>query len=92
LAEQVIQWVRAEAVSHYPPLDFWDDQSAVELGLLGVIQEMAWHARDCAVRVLRKALGTQLQLLKVYECQNIAFTMPRVRRRQINELSLLAEH
>lgn len=88
----MIQWARAEAVSDYPPLDFWDDQSDVESGLLGLIRELAWHARDYAVTELRTALGTQLPLLQVCECQNIAYTMPRVRRRQTNELSLLAAH
>ncbi len=92
VAAQVIEQVRADGLAYYPSLDYWDDRDGVDPGLLALVQEMSWHAREHAGKELRKAIGTMLPTMRLRSVQSSAYLLPGVRRRQANALFLLGRH
>ncbi|OOZ41129.1 hypothetical protein BOW53_05220 [Solemya pervernicosa gill symbiont] len=92
LASQVDASVNASGMGYYPPLKQLQGDPAIESDLLGLLEELAWHASEYARVEFRRHLRPAFSYLKIESVQSTSYTMPRARPGRANALIELARH
>jgi len=92
LARQADEYVRAQALGYYPPLDYLYDREAVDGELLDAARAIAWLAGELAQETVRRRLRAVFSQVALESLQSVAFTMPGVRPTDATPREALARH
>jgi hypothetical protein len=92
LARQADEYVRAQALGYYPPLDYLRDREAVDRELVEAARAVAWLAGELAQETVRRRLRAVFSQVVLESQQSVAFTMPGVRPTDAAPREALARH
>lgn len=92
LAEQVQLYVDTEKLGYYPPLQYLQDQEALDPNLLSAAEHIATMVGELVRHHIRTQLREAFSNVEFEKIQCVAFSMPRVRPTDSDAFDALARH
>lgn len=92
LARQIHDFVIEQQLGYYPPLDYVQEQQAVDEYLLDAVTEVSQVAMDVARREIETSLQPVFSSVTIESLQSVVYTMPKVRVGQPDALDALSSH
>lgn len=92
VARQIHAYVARERLGYYPALEFFQQSSAIESGLVAAVEQVGLFVCDHAGTTARSRLWPIFSQVRVMNLQLLAATLPSVRPHQADALAALTQH
>jgi len=91
-AEQAIPFTRANKLGYFPPLAYLAEQGAIDRDFFLLVSQVAELVNEYVRKDVCLHLYEAFSLVEATHAQNIALTMPKIRRHQTDAQEGLALH